>query len=113
MDNRSPVGVCEKKHTEGASGDQYTESWLSLPVFFPAVTLSNYLPRRKDVRLPSGKKAKSEVICVVKNPMKKALRNPFSKSAHTTKSANSTATKVLIRQLKKCRFDKISAQTTM
>ena len=25
MDNRSPVGVCEK-HTEGASGNQYTEA---------------------------------------------------------------------------------------
>ena len=24
MDNRSPAGVCEK-HTEGASGNQYTE----------------------------------------------------------------------------------------
>ncbi len=25
MDNQSPVGVCEK-HTEGASGNQYTEA---------------------------------------------------------------------------------------
>ena len=51
------------------------------------------------------KKANLEVICVVKTD-EKGLRNPFSKSAHTTKT---TAKKVLIRQLKKCRFDKISA----
>ena len=45
--------------------------------------------------------------------MKKVSEAHFQKVLKRQKSANSTATKVLIRQLKKCRFDKISAQTTM
>lgn len=34
MDNRSPVGVCEK-HTEGASGNQYTEAGGVFRFSFP------------------------------------------------------------------------------
>jgi hypothetical protein len=87
MDNRSPVGVCEK-HTEGAFGNQYT-SWLSLPVFFPAVTLSNHLQRRKDVRLASGKKQIWNNLCG-KKPMKKVSEAHFQKVLKRQKSANST-----------------------
>ncbi len=50
-------------------------------------------------------KSKSGIICILKN-IERGLRNPFSKSAQTTK-------KVLIRQ-KKCSNDNLkSAQTTI
>ena len=75
-------------------------SWLSLPVFFPAVTLSNYFPRRKDVRLPNGKKQIGNNLCS-KKTSEKVTEPHFQKVLKRQKSANSPIQKVLIRQ-KRC-----------
>ena len=79
-------------------------SWLSLPAFFLAVTLSNHLPKRKDVRLASGKKQIWNNLCG-KKPMKKVSEAHFQKVLKRQKSANST---------KRCSNDNLkSAQTTI
>ena len=73
-------------------------------VSFPAVTLSNHLPRRKDVRLPNGKKQIKNNLCG-KKPLKKVTEAHFQKVLKRQKSANST---------KKCSNDNLkSAQTTI
>ena len=72
-------------------------SWLSLLVFFPKVTLSNYFPRKKDVRLPNGKNQIGNNLCSEKH--RKRSQKPISKKcSNDKKSANSTIQKVLIRQ---------------
>ena len=70
---------------------------LSLPVSFPAVTLSNHLPRRKAVRLPSGKKQIRNNLCG-KKPLKKVTEAHFQKVLIRQKSAQATIQKVLKRQ---------------
>lgn len=73
------------------------QSWLSLPVFFPKVTLSNYFPRKKDVRLPNGKNQIGNKLCS-KTTSEKVTETHFQKVLKRQKSANSTIQKVLIRQ---------------
>ena len=75
-------------------------SWLSLLVFFPKVTLSNYFPRKKDVRLPNGKNQIGNNLCS-KTTSEKVTETHFQKVLKRQKSANSTIQKVLIRQ-KRC-----------
>lgn len=72
-------------------------SWLSLLVFFPKVTLSNYFPRKKDVRLPNGKNQIGNKLCS-KTTSEKVTETHFQKVLKRQKSANSTIQKVLIRQ---------------
>lgn len=72
-------------------------SWLSLLVFFPKVTLSNYFPRKKDVRLPNGKNQIGNKLCS-KKTSEKVTETHFQKVLKRQKSANSTIQKVLIRQ---------------
>ena len=62
-----------------------------------AVTLSNYLPRRKDVRLPNGKNQIGNKLCS-KKTSEKVTETHFQKVLKRQKSANSTIQKVLIRQ---------------
>ena len=71
--------------------------WLSLLVFFPKVTLSNYFPRKKDVRLPNGKNQIGNNLCS-KKTSEKVTETHFQKVLKRQKSANSTIQKVLIRQ---------------
>ena len=71
-------------------------NWLKLLVSFPAVTLSNHLPRRKDARLPNGGKRIWNEFCG-KNyiiSFKKVLKRQFQKCSNNKK--------VLIRQFQKC-----------
>jgi len=63
----------------------------------PKVTLSNYFPRKKDVRLPNGKNQIGNKLCS-KTTSEKVTETHFQKVLKRQKSANSTIQKVLIRQ---------------
>ena len=66
-------------------------------VFFPTVTLSNYFPRKKDVRLPNGKNQIGNNLCS-KKTSEKVTETHFQKVLIRQKRTNSTIQKVPIRQ---------------